>query len=427
MTVAQAVPELHRVPDVCGVVRARSLSTSRTVEVKPGDTGCESGCSFGSCKHDLVTQPERSVDDRCPGLLRPHAAADGALVRLRLCGGRIDGTALGLLGKATARFGDGEIQLTSRGNLQIRGIRPEADGEAPAELVATVRAAGLLPSPTHERVRNITGSPLSGIVGGVTDIRTLLDELDERLCAQPDLADLPGRFLFGIDDGRGDLNGLRLDLGARVVDPASAVLRVGELTTGPVPLADVPRMLVDLARGFLRHRVSAWHVAEMPHRGAELRPDASERREAEVSQMRYGPIVADDGRPALSAAVPLGILDASRIAVLVRAASGAGPLVITPWRGVVLTGLSGSSLGGVTADLAAAGFLLDEHHAWAGVTACTGAPKCPAGKAETRALASSIASNRRAGDLPLHVVGCERRCGAPAGRHTEVRAWEVQR
>ncbi|MDT5016170.1 MAG: precorrin-3B synthase, partial [Mycobacterium sp.] len=41
------------------------------------------------------------------------------------------------------------MELTSRGNIQLRAI---TDTAAVAEMVA---AAGLLPSQTHERVRNI--------------------------------------------------------------------------------------------------------------------------------------------------------------------------------------------------------------------------------------------------------------------------------
>ena len=69
------------------------------------------------------------------------------------------------LADAATRFGSPAMELTSRGNIQIRGI---TDTQAVADAVA---AAGLLPSPTHERVRNIVASPLSGRIGGHADVR----------------------------------------------------------------------------------------------------------------------------------------------------------------------------------------------------------------------------------------------------------------
>ena len=41
------------------------------------------------------------------------------------------------------------------------------------------------------------------------------------------LADLPGRFLFVLDDGRGDVVDLRLDLGYRATGPEGGYLLVG--------------------------------------------------------------------------------------------------------------------------------------------------------------------------------------------------------
>ena len=139
-----------------------------------------------------------------------HRAADGALARVRLPGGMIGPGQLEALAHAATGFGSPAMELTSRGNIQIRGI---TDTGAVADAVA---AAGLLPSPTHERVRNIVASPLSGRVGGSADVRTWVHRLDAAIRAEPALAALPGRFWFSIDDGRGDVSGLGADVGAHV-------------------------------------------------------------------------------------------------------------------------------------------------------------------------------------------------------------------
>ena len=66
------------------------------------------------------------------------------------------------LARAATDSASPAMELTSRGNIQIRGIR---DTEATASVAEALAAAGLLPSDTHERVRNIVASPLSGRVG----------------------------------------------------------------------------------------------------------------------------------------------------------------------------------------------------------------------------------------------------------------------
>src|SRR3954466_2952704 len=94
--------------------------------------------------------------DECPGALQMHSAADGALARVRLPGGMIEPRQLETLAHAANRFGSPAMELTSRGNIQIRGIR---DDQAATALADAVASAGLLPSPTHERVRNIVALP----------------------------------------------------------------------------------------------------------------------------------------------------------------------------------------------------------------------------------------------------------------------------
>jgi precorrin-3B synthase len=83
-----------------------------------------------------------AVDDACPGALRVHQAADGALVQVRLPGGMLTAAQLAA---ASVGFGSGNLELTARGNVQVRGTTNTA---AVADAVAR---AGLLPSTTHEK------------------------------------------------------------------------------------------------------------------------------------------------------------------------------------------------------------------------------------------------------------------------------------
>ncbi|MCW1959697.1 MAG: hypothetical protein KIH64_014370 [Mycobacterium sp.] len=200
--------------------------------------------------------------DACPGALQVHQAADGALARLRLPGGMIAAAQLETLAGVADTLGSGTLELTGRGNLQIRGVTD------PAAVAGQLAAMGLLPSPTHERVRNIVASPLSGRVGGHTDVRPWVRQLDDAIQDDPDLAGLPGRFLFSLDDGRGDVSGLAADAGLHVLPAdgnasgAVALLLAGRDTGVRVTAADAVPTLISVARRFLAERGKAWRGAE---------------------------------------------------------------------------------------------------------------------------------------------------------------------
>ena len=221
-----------------------------------------------------VVPPQlRDEADRCPGVLRPHQAADGALLRLRVPGGWLPASSLELMSSASERFADGDIQLTSRANLQLRAVATDPSGAVTGALVDEVLRAGLLPHPSHERVRNIVCSPLSGLTGGLADLRGLTREIDEKLCAAADLAVLPGPFLLALDDGRGDLDGLPADLRVRALDRGTVQIQVGDAAIGPVvPLAAAADHVIALSRAFLfaAQGEQVWHVRELPQRGLEL-------------------------------------------------------------------------------------------------------------------------------------------------------------
>lgn len=268
----------------------------------------------------------RTRGDLCPGVFRPWPAEDGALVRLRVPGGQLARTQLARLLDVAERYGDGDVHLTKRANLQLRAL-PGGDA-LPAEVVDAIRASGLLPHPAHELVRNIVASPLTGLVGGRADLRDVVADLDRGLCARPSLARLPGRFLFVLDDGRGDVVGRTADLGLVAVSDTEAQLRIGTEHWGPVvPLAEAAARLVGLARAFQQVRGTGpdapWHVDELPSTLAHHPRDPRTRVASDPPA--YGRVV--DG--VRHVPVPAGVLR--------REALGDLPerLVVTPWRSLV--------------------------------------------------------------------------------------------
>ena len=276
-----------------------------------------------------TAHPQRSRRDRCPGVFRPWPADDGGLVRLRLIGGRLPGESLGALGEVARTYGDGDLHLTKRANLQLRAM-PVTDGRLPDDVVEAIAATGLLPSRTHELVRNVLVSPATGLAGGRTDLRPLAAELDRLLCDDPGLAGLPGRFLFVLDDGRGDLAARGCDLGLVALDDTHAQLRVGA-DLGPVLALDIAASaLVDLARRFLGVRGDGadapWHVDELPEPLVPAVPPAPRSR-VTSEPLPYGEV-----QGGTHVAAPDGVLDAAAVHRLAPHAE----LVVTPWHGVLV-------------------------------------------------------------------------------------------
>ncbi|MER6943094.1 precorrin-3B synthase [Nonomuraea sp. NPDC000554] len=306
----------------------------------------------------------RTRRDACPGALQVHQAADGPLARVRIPGGLLSASQLRALAACAEELGSGVIELTSRANLQLRGLR---DLGLFAERIA---AAGLLPSPTHERVRNIVASPLVD--------RELIIDLDRALCARPELAELPGRFLFALGE---------TGLAADVALMEGRLLLAGRETGLPGTVAG----MLDTAEVFLRLRSTEWRISEL-----------GPARIAEALGTKLGttwPGTPPSTRPGPSQAlIPLGRLSPRQLLALAEAAE---EVRFTPWRTVVLPRVPD-------------GFIADPDSPWVGVTACVGSPGCAKSLADVRADAARWVHERHT-DRPVHWAGCERLCGLPPG------------
>jgi precorrin-3B synthase len=333
--------------------------------------------------------------DACPGLLALHPARDGHVARIRLPGGYAAGPRWRALAGLAADLGDGQLDLTSRGNVQLRGLRP-ADA---AELSARAQSAGLLPSAAHDRARNIMASPLG-------TLRALTEELDAALLADPGLAALPGRFLFSLDDGTGGAGLAGCDVGLLRGELVIAGRTAG--VRGGAALA------VAAARAAVAGGVggAVTRIADLPDGGAAVaaalggalggpaaRPDV---------RLPLGP--AGSGQPETSS---ITMVAGARLGRLTVGQAGLVADLLAPGE-VIRLGVAGriviplaAGRPDAPARLAAAGLLVTGDDPLAGVTACSGTA-CSRAVADVRAAARPVPGHAR-----THWAGCARQCGLP--------------
>lgn len=339
----------------------------------------------------------RTGRDRCPGALAPFSAEDGLIIRARVPGGEVLIDQIAALMAIGSEYGVPVVQITTRANLQVRGL-PDP---LPADVAERIADAGLLPSDTHEKARNVLAAPLN------PELRQRARELDLMLCARPALAELPGRFLFVLTDAggvgltepydvayvdRGDGSGLLVAAGRGRECPASRALAA----------------MLDLAGEFLAARddVRQWNIRDLPAGSALLSGFTR------ISLTVGDPLVPGAFGDDLVAGVPLGLIDEPQLAALRETTDR---VVVTPWRSLVVPG------GAIHLDrLTSVGLVTSPHSTWNRISACTGAPHCRRAESETLQLARDCAASLSADGPRVHLVGCERRCGHPRTDHISV-------
>jgi sulfite reductase beta subunit-like hemoprotein len=308
-------------------------------------------------------------------VLRLHEAADGLLARVRLPGGRLRPDHLRAVAVG-AGLGNEIIELTSRASLQIRGL---SDGA----VAGVLEDAGLLPSLTHERVRNILASPLAGRhPRSVWDTDAAVDELDAAICADPELAHLSGRFLFGVDDGSGML-GHPVDV---LIAPGGSV-----------------------AEAVRRARQSLGGELSLP---AGLGDPFGTRERRDWGELALGPMAHRDGRLALTFMPPLARIDPATA----RALADLGhELRLSTARTFTILDLDLDASATIERELGQLGMVADPGSGWVGLTACAGLGACDRAESDVRTLAAARATERGPGAPPEHWAACERHCGRPVG------------
>jgi precorrin-3B synthase len=170
--------------------------------------------------------------------------------------------------------------------------------------------------------------------------------------------------------------------------------------------------LTSIAKRFAESRNTAWRISELADASVLVedlpRAVAPGATWPPVSRPPVGWISQDDGRVMLGAAVPLGVLEARTAEFL---AAIEAPIVVTPWRSVLVCDLADGVADSALRVLAPRGLVFDQGSPWLDVSACTGSPGCELSAADVRADAARAVDEPS--DTHRHFVGCERACGSP--------------
>ncbi|MDX8507044.1 precorrin-3B synthase [Mesorhizobium captivum] len=406
----------------------------------------------------------------CPALSAPMQTGDGLLVRLNpVAGGLAPKSLIGLC-ESALRHGNGIMEVTARGSLQIRGLT----AESARLLAAEVDALGIA-------VR--TGVPVElGPLAGI-DPQEIADPrpLAERIRAAIEEAGLTPRLgpkVSVVVDGGGQLAmdavtaDVRLSAARTVAGIQWSVSVAGDaLSAKPLATVDADaardiavaalRMVAEKGRDAhtrdLNERqlssLASWHSVPPP----SVLPDISPAR-GEISSSADGFFLASlaigesrgdraisplagemSGRTeggaqerqptrspvglfdladthALGIGLPFGSMPAQDLIELVGQAAnlGATEIRLAAGRSLLFLGLSAPAP--LQADAAALGFVTAASDPRIRIAACPGMPACASGRIATRAIAETIAGESTDlldASLTLHISGCAKGCAHP--------------
>jgi precorrin-3B synthase len=358
---------------------------------------------------------------------------DGLLVRLRITGGIIPARLARDLTDAARRFGNGLFDLSARSNLQMRGL---TEGSLPA-LTDRLRALGLLDDdPAAESVRNVLASPLAGRdPTALLDIRPVIHALERGLVEDAALHALPGKFGFLVDDaGLPSLAGVSADVrfeAFRTSDGVAFAVQAGGDARSARPVTTCrPEEVTDVARAlalaFLAYRNNgpspARRMAALADRlGAQALAAAAGLTWRDPFRQSDRPLPVTplgswtSGKlPVFGVGAPFGRWRAEDLADLADIAErdGLGELRLTPFRAILLPGVSPDVAARLTRELAD-GFIVSADDPRLAVAACPGAPACANGTTPTHEDALALAEVARGlspSGVTVHVSGCAKGC-----------------
>ena len=364
----------------------------------------------------------------CPGLSAPMPTGDGLLVRLMPIG-TISLAAFATLCAAARQHGNGVIEVTARGSIQMRGLNA-ASAPHFAAAVAALSIAARDGIPVHN-------NPLSGLdqeesldAGALAaDLRSALarTSLAARLAAKISIA-IDGGGSPSLDELAADVrlcavainNGLALRVG--IGGDAAGATQLGLVTPGNGVKATMRLLEVIAQRGRdarARDMLAAEGAAPFRSAVAEILIGDAPRCATPQRGDSIGRHALRDGSLACGLGVAFGHSDAAALERLAEAAGTAGAIGLraAPGRVLMVVGLGQALFSFFVAAAERLGFIVRAGDPRRHVVACAGAPSCRSAHMAARAIAPSIAqasAPHLSRSFVVHISGCGKGCAHPA-------------
>jgi precorrin-3B synthase len=364
-----------------------------------------------------------SVRGACPSIAAPMQTGDGLLARL-IPHEPIEIEKLCVLCTAAEEHGNGIIEITQRGSLQIRGLR-EASAPGFARIIASLDiGAGEGPP--------LVTSPLLGLdpdepfdcTALVSSVRVALRQ------ERPNLQSL-GPKVSVLIDGGGQLHLDAVSADIRLVATSNSLLQLSlagnarnAAHLGYVPTEQATATVEELLRliasrgptARAKDLANGEAIGEIRHSLRDLvdGPAPNPRPSAET----VGVYRLATGNVARGFALPFGHTTAGALRRFARATAdnGASSIRPAPGRCLLVIGLSQTAADKLCRVAVEEDFVVDAHDPRRHVVTCAGAPACASAELPTRQLAPEVARAIRswAGTSKIvHLSGCSKGCAHP--------------
>jgi len=360
----------------------------------------------------------------CPTLGRPMRTGDGLLARLRPNDCRLTIGQLRALAHAAADHGNGILEVTARGSLQIRGVRPET--------IRPLEEAVLAASITPASGVMVEVPPLAGIDPGERiDPRPIADEIRRAIEGHVPPLVLAPKLAITVDGGgRFHLGAVTADVRLTAIDAERFMLAIGGTNASAREVAVVERQAAASAVLAMLKTIAAIGPTA---RGKDAALDLPDDRAGASADDRIVPVdptsfLGIQTLGVVSAPVRMittvGIVFPYRQAQAVDIIAfldeieilGLSDIRLSPGHGMILTGLHDGEA--MKAEEAARrhGFWTSPAEPRASISLCAGTSGCASAHFDTRSAAEEVARNTPGlldGSITLHLSGCPKGCAHP--------------
>jgi len=412
----------------------------------------------------------------CPALSAPMRTGDGLLVRLNPMTGGLAPLQLAGLCDAADLHGNGIVEVTARGSIQIRGLTDASAGEFAAavnDLGISVRTGvpvqtGVLAGLDPEEIANPTGLAdmirtriveveLEGLLGPKVSVvvdgggRTALDHVaaDVRLTAVLTGTGAPAwQVAIAGDANTSQPVGLVADDAeacGTTLTLLSAIAGMGREARARDLSEDKLNFIFRGLRSFVlpsglpaispskgetmsppsfppTFEAAGWNIALKrlisPLEGEMAgRPEGGAKKHYFAGSL-IGTMSLRNNQVALGVALPFGHTTAKLLKTFAKAAVSLGidDVRPAPERTLVAIGETAAQAEALRRHAAALGFVTAPTDPRLSVSACPGAPDCASGHISARQIAAELANDYSGlldGTVHLHVSGCAKGCAHP--------------